>query len=91
MVSLSCCAAPAEPQMRTLVATLEYGVSALDLDVVQGSLEALASLARQHYLAVSAGRPGITTPDGMLLVTLYSPLVSLDSHSAICVQLALAF
>jgi hypothetical protein len=75
--------------MRTLVATLEYGVSALDLDVVQGSLEALASLARQHYLAVKAGRTGITTPDGMLLVTLHLPLVSLDAHLAICMQLAL--
>jgi hypothetical protein len=59
--------------MRALVATLEYGVAALDLDVLQGSLEALASLARQHYLAVSMGRPGITTPDGTLVVTSHPP------------------
>ena len=50
--------------MGTLVSTLEVGVSALDLDVVQGSLEALASLSRQHYLAASEGRPGIATPQG---------------------------
>ena len=50
--------------MRTLVAALEFGVSSLDLDVMQGSLEALASLARQHYLAASRGQPGITSPQG---------------------------
>ena len=50
--------------MGTLVSTLEFGVSALDLDVVQGSLEALASLSRQHYLAACEGRPGITTLQG---------------------------
>ena len=51
-------------QMGTLVSTLEFGVSSLDLEVVQGSLEALASLARQHFLAVSQGRPGIATSQG---------------------------
>lgn len=50
--------------MGTLVSTLEFGVSALDLDVVQGSLEALASLSRQHYLAACEGRPGINTLQG---------------------------
>ncbi len=50
--------------MRTLVAALEFGVSSLDLDVMQGSLEALASLARQHYLTASRGQPGITSPQG---------------------------
>ena len=57
-------ALPAEAQMGTLIGTLEFGVSALDLDVVQGSLEALASLARQHYLAACQGQPGIATPNG---------------------------
>ena len=46
------------------MSTLEFGVSALDLDVMQGSLEALASLSRQHYMAACEGRPGITTPQG---------------------------
>ncbi len=55
---------PAEAQMGTLVSTLEYGVAALDPDVVQGSLEALASLSRQHYLAACEGQPGIATPQG---------------------------
>ena len=50
--------------MRTLVAALEFGVSSLDLDVLQGSLEALASLARQHYVATSRGQPGIISPQG---------------------------
>ena len=50
--------------MRTLVSTLEFGVAALDPDVVQGSLEALASLSRQHYLAACEGQPGITTQQG---------------------------
>ena len=50
--------------MGTLIGTLEFGVSALDLDVVQGSLEALASLSRQHYLSACEGQPGIATPQG---------------------------
>ncbi len=55
---------PAEAQMGTLMSTLEFGVAALDPDVVQGSLEALASLSRQHYLAACKGQPGIATPQG---------------------------
>lgn len=68
--------------MRTLVSTLEFGVSALDLDVVQGSLEALASLARQHYLTVNGGRPGIATLEGAPAAAspLLLPLLGMHAH-----------
>ncbi|EIE26728.1 hypothetical protein COCSUDRAFT_46205 [Coccomyxa subellipsoidea C-169] len=53
-----------EAQMRVVLSTLEFGVNSTDLEVVQGSLEALAALASCHHSAVSSGADGIAAPQG---------------------------
>lgn len=52
--------------MRVVLSTLEFGVNSTDLEVVQGSLEALAALASCHHSAVSSGADGIAAPQGAL-------------------------
>ena len=52
--------------MRVVLSTLEFGVNSTDLEVVQGSLEALAALAKCHHSAVASGANGIAAPQGAL-------------------------
>ena len=50
--------------MRVVVSTLEFGVNATDVEVVQGSLEALAAIAKFHHSAVASGAAGIAAAQG---------------------------
>lgn len=55
--------------MRTMLSTLEFGVNATDVEIVQGSLEALAAIAKCHHSAVALGAAGIASPQGAWLIT----------------------
>lgn len=50
--------------MRVVLSTLEFGINATDVEVVQGSLEALAALAKFHHSAVASGAAGIAAAQG---------------------------
>ncbi|BDA40620.1 probable Exportin-4 [Coccomyxa sp. Obi] len=53
-----------ESQMRVVLSTLEFGINATDVEVVQGSLEALAALAKFHHSALASGAAGIAAAQG---------------------------
>ncbi len=58
--------------MRTLLTALEFGLGSIDTAVVQGSLEALAALARHHHAALSAGAAGVADAAGAFPCLLFT-------------------